>query len=230
MQFGVGDCGRKAPRAGGAEVVGCAAGRCGRDYVGRSAAGAAVGGRAADAGAGAGDGAVSANSAKLPTCWPPMAWNWRIFASAGRSRWLLARSSRCANGCCVRERLTAAPGNRHAAVLAGGYGEGRFAVGRSSDEGIARSIWPDRGEYLKSKTGKAAIRRIDCRLTDRQLEQLAAATSAPVCEGGSEPWTGRQKFIVSFATAERHRARASSGGRCRAGRQSWRRDRSHGAA
>ena len=58
------------------------------------------------------------------------------------------------------------------------------------------------GDYLKAKTGKADARRIDCNVADRQLAQLTGATSTPVCEGGSEPWTGRQKFIVSFATAE----------------------------
>jgi flagella basal body P-ring formation protein FlgA len=94
-----------------------------------------------------------------------------------------------------------APGNRHAAILAGGQ---VTAAAPQLDETQAKEM-RDRfgrvvGEYLKAKTGKADS-QIECKLTDRQLAQLAAATSAPVCEGGSEPWTGRQKFIVSFATA-----------------------------
>jgi flagella basal body P-ring formation protein FlgA len=92
-------------------------------------------------------------------------------------------------------------GNRHAAVLAGGTAK---AAPQQLDEAQTKEMRERFGrivsEYLKSKTGKADT-RINYKLTHRQLAQLAAATSAPVCEGGSEPWTGRQKLIVSFATA-----------------------------
>jgi flagella basal body P-ring formation protein FlgA len=56
------------------------------------------------------------------------------------------------------------------------------------------------GEQVKSKSGKAAIGEIACDFNDRQLAQLAMATSAPVCAGGSAPWTGRQNFVFSFDT------------------------------
>ncbi len=56
------------------------------------------------------------------------------------------------------------------------------------------------GDYVKSKTGKAAVGQIELNMSDRQLAQLATATAAPTCNGGSEPWTGRQKFTLSFTT------------------------------
>jgi flagella basal body P-ring formation protein FlgA len=56
-------------------------------------------------------------------------------------------------------------------------------------------------DYLKLKSGKPAIGKIDCDVPDRQLSQLASATSKVVCTGGSDPWTGRQKFTLAFSTA-----------------------------
>jgi flagella basal body P-ring formation protein FlgA len=58
------------------------------------------------------------------------------------------------------------------------------------------------GEYVKSKMGKANVGRIECSIQGSQLGQLAMATSAPVCSGGSAPWTGRQNFVFSFATPD----------------------------
>jgi flagella basal body P-ring formation protein FlgA len=56
-------------------------------------------------------------------------------------------------------------------------------------------------DYLRKKSGKAEIGSIDCTVPDRQLAKLAVATSNPACSGGSDPWTGRQKFTIAFGTA-----------------------------
>jgi flagella basal body P-ring formation protein FlgA len=58
------------------------------------------------------------------------------------------------------------------------------------------------GDYVKSKSGKTAIGRIECSVQQRQLAQLAMATSAPVASGGNAPWTGRQNFVFSFVTLQ----------------------------
>jgi flagella basal body P-ring formation protein FlgA len=58
------------------------------------------------------------------------------------------------------------------------------------------------GEYVRTKTGEPALRRIECSVADRQLAQLAASTNPPVCSGGAEPFAGRQKFELTIA-AER---------------------------
>jgi flagella basal body P-ring formation protein FlgA len=56
------------------------------------------------------------------------------------------------------------------------------------------------GDYVKIKTGKTVLGRIECNVAQRQLAQLAMATAAPICSGGKAPWTGRQIFVLSFAT------------------------------
>ena len=112
------------------------------------------------------------------------------------------------------------PINRHAAVLAGGSGKIPVRVAAPTPKEIvtvpvvpppvlddvqvsqlrvqlARIL----ADYVKLKTGKPEDRRIDCVATDRQVAQLATATSVPICDGGIEPWTGRQKFNLSFMTA-----------------------------
>jgi flagella basal body P-ring formation protein FlgA len=39
-------------------------------------------------------------------------------------------------------------------------------------------------------------------VAERHLVLLEAATSALSCQGGTPPWTGRQRFVVSFTTAD----------------------------
>jgi flagella basal body P-ring formation protein FlgA len=95
----------------------------------------------------------------------------------------------------------AAPMNRHAVMLAGEQvdtAEVKLSDGQEADykNELCRVI----GDYLKAKSGKAEIGNIDCSLPDRQLAQFAQASSAPTCTGGAEPWTGKQKFTLSFAT------------------------------
>lgn len=55
--------------------------------------------------------------------------------------------------------------------------------------------------YLTSKAGRAGAWRVSCDIGERYLAMLRSATSAPQCQGGSEPWTGRQRFVISFSTA-----------------------------
>ena len=64
-------------------------------------------------------------------------------------------------------------------------------------EAVTRVI----ADYVKAKTASESTRRVECELTDRQAIQLAAATTAPICGGGSAPWSGRQKFELAFTTA-----------------------------
>lgn len=93
--------------------------------------------------------------------------------------------------------------NRHAAVLAGQSGAGdatKLDAEQTNDlrehvRGIVVS-------YLKSKTAQAAAWDVTCDVAERHLATLEAATSPPVCQGGSPPWTGRQRFVISFTTNE----------------------------
>ncbi len=93
--------------------------------------------------------------------------------------------------------------NRHAAILAGASSErqpvARLDAMRASE--LRQRMLSVVDNYLNSKTGKVEPRHIECELGERELARLDAAVSAPVCSGGNEPWTGRQRFILSFSTA-----------------------------
>ena len=93
--------------------------------------------------------------------------------------------------------------NRHAAILAGASSDrqpvARLDAMRASE--IRQQLLSIVENYLNSKTGKVEPWHIECELGERELARLDAAVSAPVCSGGNEPWTGRQRFIVSFSTA-----------------------------
>jgi flagella basal body P-ring formation protein FlgA len=93
--------------------------------------------------------------------------------------------------------------NRHAAILAGATFE---PAAMRLDEARAKEL-RDRltsilADYVNVKTSQAKPWRIDCDVTDRELARLALAASAPVCTGGSAPWTGRQRFLLSFSSAD----------------------------
>jgi flagella basal body P-ring formation protein FlgA len=64
------------------------------------------------------------------------------------------------------------------------------------NEGVCTLI----SSYLKTKSAEAGSCTVKCDLAARHLASLAAATSRPVCNGGAAPWTGRQRFEISFAT------------------------------
>jgi flagella basal body P-ring formation protein FlgA len=120
-------------------------------------------------------------------------------AVAGRSGVQMAAFSEPANS------VSGEKVNRHAAILAGQKVAAVVAKAPQLDEAAAAALNEQLhqivGDHLKMKSGKVTTGRIEFDLTDRQLAQVASATAAPVCEGGSEPWTGRQKFTLSFTTA-----------------------------
>lgn len=93
------------------------------------------------------------------------------------------------------------PVNLHAAILAGvaipKAGE-QVSVAKTDElNALVRQVI---GNYAKSLSDRADTARIECKLSDRQLARLSAATSSPVCSGGNEPWTGRQELTLSFTT------------------------------
>jgi flagella basal body P-ring formation protein FlgA len=103
----------------------------------------------------------------------------------------------------IAAQNAAAPMNRHAAILAG-YTEpiGNSQPAKLVDNDLREEVKRIISNYVVEKTGEAAEWRVTCEVSARYLAQLDAATSPPVCSGGTAPWTGRQQFIVSFATAE----------------------------
>lgn len=97
------------------------------------------------------------------------------------------------------------PRNLHAAILAGATSEVP-AKAPQLNEAQAKAF-RDRlngmiGNYLNSKSGRVMAWQVECEAEDRQIAQLSAATSPLVCRGGSDPWTGRQRFLISFSTAD----------------------------
>jgi flagella basal body P-ring formation protein FlgA len=56
--------------------------------------------------------------------------------------------------------------------------------------------------HLDTQTGRAMDVAVNCEIADRHLMLLAAATSPLECQGGAAPWTGRQRFEISFTTTE----------------------------
>jgi flagella basal body P-ring formation protein FlgA len=95
------------------------------------------------------------------------------------------------------------PMNRHAAILAG-HVDGTPAVAgdasaaaRQRDE-MNRTI----ANFLETQTGRTGSWQVICNFAERHVALLQAATSPLVCQGGREPWVGRQRFVISFTTAQ----------------------------
>jgi flagella basal body P-ring formation protein FlgA len=57
-------------------------------------------------------------------------------------------------------------------------------------------------EHVSARSGQSAAWRIAFDIDERYLPQFQGAMSPLVCKGGSAPWTGQQRFIISFATAK----------------------------
>jgi len=102
-----------------------------------------------------------------------------------------------------------APMNRHAAILAGATGEPPAApesapapVDDARAKEIREQVISIISNYLNTKTGKVQDWKVDCELVDREVEQLNAAVSTPNCSGGTDPFAGRERFVLSFSTAK----------------------------
>jgi flagella basal body P-ring formation protein FlgA len=75
-------------------------------------------------------------------------------------------------------------------------------VDEAQSDALKQEVCRVVGEYVKAKTGAAETRRVECNIPDRQILQLAAAKTPLICGGGSEPWSGKQRFELSFKTAK----------------------------
>ncbi len=95
------------------------------------------------------------------------------------------------------------PMNRHAAILAGHEEPvGKLPPADPAINDLRDELTRIISSYLDMKTGQAGGWRITCEVPARHLAQVDSASSPPTCSGGAPPWTGRQKFIISFQTAE----------------------------
>ncbi|MEX2318036.1 MAG: flagellar basal body P-ring formation chaperone FlgA [Pirellulales bacterium] len=57
-------------------------------------------------------------------------------------------------------------------------------------------------DHLAAKSGYADGWRVTFSIGDRQRASLAAAASPLTCDGGVAPWIGKQRLVISFATAD----------------------------
>lgn len=95
------------------------------------------------------------------------------------------------------------PLNVHAAILDGHTG-GSSDVGPTHAalvEQAQRDLQRAIASYLTSATGKPGPWEVTCNVMAGQVAQLHGATTPLECRGGRAPWTGRQRFVVSFATS-----------------------------
>jgi flagellar basal body P-ring formation protein FlgA len=93
--------------------------------------------------------------------------------------------------------------NRHAAILAGERGERTVTqLDQSRVELLRQRLVSCIEDYVNARTGKVEPRKISCDVSTRELARLDAATTMPICTSGSEPWVGRQRFVVTYSTAD----------------------------
>jgi flagella basal body P-ring formation protein FlgA len=95
------------------------------------------------------------------------------------------------------------PLNHHAALLSGAAGANSTAtLGAARADELRDEMCRLITDYVDVKTGQPGGYRVVCNVDERYLKLLSAKTSQPMCHGGSEPWTGRQRFVVSFTTPQ----------------------------
>jgi flagella basal body P-ring formation protein FlgA len=95
------------------------------------------------------------------------------------------------------------PMNLHATILAGQTGRPhRGQLDETSIRALRTQLQHAIENHLISKTGKAGPWQVTCNAAPAQLAQLRGANSPVECQGGREPWTGRQRFTISFTTPQ----------------------------
>ncbi len=96
--------------------------------------------------------------------------------------------------------------NRHAALLAGQIVKRNTSPAPNLEHDRTDELRTELNHliasHLKSKVGEAASWSVSCDVPRRQLGPLGRCSSTPACQGGNPPWTGRQRFVVSFGTPE----------------------------
>lgn len=96
--------------------------------------------------------------------------------------------------------------NRHAALLAGHTETPTATTTRHTIEPESAVVLADGIQtlilnHLATQSADASRCEVECDVPERHLVLLASATSKPNCTGGIAPWTGRQRFEISFTTA-----------------------------
>jgi len=93
--------------------------------------------------------------------------------------------------------------NRHAAILAG---KAQQPIASEIDATRSGTLHDDicglLTQHVSTNAGRGGAWRVTCDIPDRHLALFEAATTAPSIEGGGSPWSGRQRFTVSFKTAD----------------------------
>jgi flagella basal body P-ring formation protein FlgA len=88
----------------------------------------------------------------------------------------------------------------------GALAEGRAATdsdrGNSLSTQFSEPIRAAMIEHLAAQSGCREGWRVNFNIGERARASLAAATSPVVCDGGVTPWTGKQRLVISFTTAD----------------------------
>jgi flagella basal body P-ring formation protein FlgA len=93
------------------------------------------------------------------------------------------------------------PMNLHAAILASETGRSSEGVlDERTASALRNQLQTAIESYLRAKTNSAGPWQVSCNIPAVQLAQLRDAASPIACQGGCEPWTGRQRFTVSFSS------------------------------
>jgi flagella basal body P-ring formation protein FlgA len=95
--------------------------------------------------------------------------------------------------------------NRHAALLAGSDDakSATLTAGRIEPDTanvLTNGVRTLISNHLAKQSVDESRCELECDVTERHLALLATATTKPRCTGGAAPWTGRQRFEISFTT------------------------------
>ena len=99
----------------------------------------------------------------------------------------------------VASNRTAPARNRHAAILAE-YADAGAAPAELATNDVSAEIQGIIQRHLEAKTGHSGGWQVSCNIGAREMALLDGAILPPDCEGGREPWSGRQRFVFKVIT------------------------------
>ncbi len=91
--------------------------------------------------------------------------------------------------------------NRHAAILAKYAGGGPQPATQATHD-VRAEIQSIIQRHLEAKTGHTGAWQVECNIGAREMALLDAAILPSSCEGGREPYSGRQRFVLKVITNE----------------------------